>query len=780
MHYPACINFQHFSLVMTLFRCLVLCFGLLMVTSSMAANEPVRIGILSFRSMDKTQQQWEALADYLDQTIPDHNFEIIPMYHRDLDKAASIGQLAFILTNPEHYVIMRQHFGFSAIATLMPIAEGHPVNQFGGVIIAKAERKDLQTLADLNGKIIASPDRESFGGFVTQQWELYKQDIKPKNYIFTDMPHDKVVTKVLDGQADVGFVRTGVIEALLREGSIAEGALKVINQQTDSLFPQALSTGLYPEWPFASALQTDPKLVKAVSLALLNLENVHPTAIASRIFGFSPPGDYSKVEAVMLNMNVHPNKLKNFNALDVYYRYRQPLWGITILLLVIALLSIKLLRVHRHLRRAYLKYHLVADYTSDWEYWIDAEGKLVYTSPSCQIITGYNPQAFMEDPGLIERMVHTDDLSLYRHHWQVHNHRRLPDDIEFRIVNREGVVHWIHHLCQPVFDQENRYQGIRSSNRDVTQRKQMELELRLHDAALKSCAEGIVITDVNAVIQWVNPAFCELTGYTESEALGKPLAELVKSGKQDDAFYQQLWQTILAGEPWRGEIINRRKNGENYDEQLSITPVYGEKQTISHFVAVKQDISERKKNQLQIQRLAFYDPLTQLANRRLLLDRLEHELAACSRHKKYGALLFLDLDRFKPLNDRHGHDVGDQLLQEVSKRLKDGVRQQDTVARLGGDEFVVLLVELDSDAGQAEQQVERVALKLHQLLAESYVLWLRHEGSVPNRIEYQLTASIGISLFMDAENNANIILKQADIAMYDAKRHGRNTIRHFH
>jgi diguanylate cyclase (GGDEF)-like protein len=142
--------------------------------------------------------------------------------------------------------------------------------------------------------------------------------------------------------------------------------------------------------------------------------------------------------------------------------------------------------------------------------------------------------------------------------------------------------------------------------------------------------------------------------------------------------------------------------------------------------------------------------------------------------------LFLDLDRFKPLNDRYGHDAGDQLLQEVAKRLKETVRQEDTVARLGGDEFVVVLVELDGDHDQAARQAEQVALKLHEVLANAYVLWLRHEGAVPNRIEYQLTVSIGISLFMEAESNANKILKQADIAMYDAKHQGRNTICLFH
>ncbi len=765
---------------MTLLRWLTICLSLYCASLSAWANQTVKVGILSYRALDKTQQQWHPLADYLSRTIPGYHFEIIPLYYPDLDKALSTGHLAFILTNPEHYTILRQRLGLSAIATLMPMAEGHPVNQFGGVMVAKAERSDLITLTHLNGKTVASPDSESFGGFITQQWELYKHGIKPKRFVFTGMPHDKVITEVLQGRADVGFVRSGIIEALIKEGVIAEGTLKIINQQIATGFPQIISTGLYPEWPFAALLTTDAKLVKAVTLALLNLDNQHPVAQTAKIFGFSPPGDYSKVEAVMLNMDIHPDKLKNINLLDVYYHYRHPLWGMVVMLAVILLLSIKLLRIHRHLRHLYLKYHLVANYTSDWEYWISPEGQVIYTSPACQAITGYSPEDFKQDPELILNLVHSDDRARFKHHWQNHDYRQQPDEMEFRILDRASNVHWVHHLCQPVFDKQQRYQGIRASNRDVTQRKQMELELRLHDAALKSCVEGIVITDVNANIQWVNPAFCELTGYAETETLGKTPAELVKSGQQDDGFYKSLWQTILSGQPWRGEIVNRRKNGEYYDEQLSITPVFGDKQAISHFVAVKQDISERKRNQEQIQRLAYYDPLTQLPNRRLLIDRLEKVLAACRRHQQYGALLFLDLDRFKPLNDRYGHDAGDQLLQEVAKRLKEAVRQEDTVARLGGDEFVVVLVELDSDQTQAVQQAEQVAFKLHQILANAYVLWLRHAGAVPKRVEYQLTASIGISLFMDAESNANKILKQADIAMYDAKHQGRNAICLFH
>ncbi len=740
-----------------------------------AESRPVTIGILSFRTLEATAQQWSALGDYLRQVIPERQFKVVPLYFPDLNQAANAGQLDFVLTNPEHYVLLRQTMGLTAMVTLMPLAEGHPVNQFGGVVLVSAQRGDLQTLDDLSGKIVASPARESFGGFMVQSWELYKRAVKVADYRFTGMPHDKSVELVLKGEADAGFVRSGVLEAMIKEGKVAAGALRVLNSQTNNGFPQVLSTGLYPEWPFAAARTTDAALSKQVILALLNLDHLSPLAKSAQIFGFSPPGDYSKVEAIMLNLNVHPEALKNIELADVYYRYRQPIWVALAALLVIAMLSVKLLGVHRHLRRAFLKYHMVADYTSDWEYWIGPAGEIVYMSPSCESLTGYDVQAFKKSPSLLESVIHPEDRAYFAQHVQNEANRHLPGELEFRILDRDGGIRWIHHLCRPVFDKRQRYQGIRVSNRDVTERKLIEMELRLHDAALKACADAIIITDRLGVIKWVNPAFCRLTGYDEREAIGRKHGELVKSGRQGQNFYQDLWQTILAGKNWRGELINRRKNGEHYHEQLSITPVFCDDPDVCHFIAVKQDISERKRIEQHIHSMAFHDPLTQLANRRLLIERLEQAIVGCRGHRQYAALLFIDLDRFKPLNDQYGHDVGDALLIEVANRLQASVRERDTVARLGGDEFVVLLTELDGDAARAEQLAGQISEKLRRVLAESY----RLRSDADSVIEYVLSASIGISLFLDDEYNAEKILKQADIAMYQAKNQGRGAIRSY-
>jgi diguanylate cyclase (GGDEF)-like protein/PAS domain S-box-containing protein len=315
--------------------------------------------------------------------------------------------------------------------------------------------------------------------------------------------------------------------------------------------------------------------------------------------------------------------------------------------------------------------------------------------------------------------------------------------------------------------------------RNALVREALESRLRLFEVALNSVTSGIVITDTNAHIQWANPAFTQLTGFSLEEVLGRNPGELTKSGKQSPAFYRNMWETILSGQTWHGEIVNRRKDGSLYDEALVIAPVTGGDGTIRHFVAIMQDITERKQAEEQIRTLAFYDALTQLPNRRLLNDRLGQTMAASKRSGRYGALMFLDLDNFKPLNDTYGHGVGDLLLIEAAHRLTGCVRETDTVARFGGDEFVVILSELDADKAESTAQAGIVAEKIRVTLAEPYLLTCRQEGNAEAIIEHRCAASIGVALFINHEAEPEEVLKRADIAMYRAKEGGRNSI-HFY
>lgn len=293
-------------------------------------------------------------------------------------------------------------------------------------------------------------------------------------------------------------------------------------------------------------------------------------------------------------------------------------------------------------------------------------------------------------------------------------------------------------------------------------------ELRVAATAF-NVQEGITITDPNGKILKVNKAFTRLTGYRTEEVIGKTPA-ILSSGRQDKLFYQIMWQTLKKNGSWQGEIWNRRKSGELYAEWLTITAVYDQKGRVTHYVGAFLDITQRKEDEEQIRRLAFYDPLTELPNRRLLIERLEHAFATSSRTRRYGALLFIDLDNFKALNDTKGHDIGDQLLLEVAKRLKKLSRESDTVARLGGDEFVVLFEGLNKDPNKASFEVEQLAEEIRDSLNQPYVF---------KEYEHFSSPSIGIALFFGHESTIDELVKNADSAMYQAKNAGRNNIRLF-
>ena len=240
-----------------------------------------------------------------------------------------------------------------------------------------------------------------------------------------------------------------------------------------------------------------------------------------------------------------------------------------------------------------------------------------------------------------------------------------------------------------------------------------------------------------------------------------------------------MWETINRTGGWQGEVWDRRKGGEVYPKWLTITAVKDEDGIVTHYVGAHFDITERKQTEDKVHQLAFYDALTKLPNRRLLNDRLSQTMATSKRSGCYGALMFLDLDNFKSLNDTRGHAVGDLLLIEAAERLKSCVREMDTVARFGGDEFVVLLSNLNANKAASTAHAEIVAEKIRAALSEPYLMTIKHEGKADTVVEHHCTASIGVALFISHGVSQGDILKGADMAMYKAKEAGRNLIRFY-
>ncbi|NOQ77374.1 MAG: EAL domain-containing protein [Methylococcaceae bacterium] len=309
---------------------------------------------------------------------------------------------------------------------------------------------------------------------------------------------------------------------------------------------------------------------------------------------------------------------------------------------------------------------------------------------------------------------------------------------------------------------------VQAAVRDISEQKRIEANLRIAATAFES-QEGMMVTDADSVIIRVNKAFTTITGYKAEEVIGnKP--SILSSERHDACFYDDMWQTINSTDYWEGEIWSKRKNDEIYPEKLTITAVKNSAGIVINYVGTLTDITQSKQAEQEIEDLAYYDPLTHLPNRRLMIDRIWHAMAASERSGNGGALLFLDLDYFKTLNDTLGHDMGDILLQQVAERLTTCVREGDTVSRFGGDEFVVLLEGLSIQAAEAAAQAEDIANKILSSINLPYQLASHH---------YTSSTSVGITLFNDHQTEVEELLKQADIAMYQAKDDGRNALRFF-
>jgi diguanylate cyclase (GGDEF)-like protein/PAS domain S-box-containing protein len=337
---------------------------------------------------------------------------------------------------------------------------------------------------------------------------------------------------------------------------------------------------------------------------------------------------------------------------------------------------------------------------------------------------------------------------------------------------------WGHLTGKRFYDANGEERGLIGVIADITKSRMAAEKLNLDASVFTHAHEGIMITSADGSIIDVNEAFSRITGYSRDDVLGRN-PRILSSGRQDKEYYVAMWAGLLDKSHWYGEIWNRRKTGEVYAEMQTISAVRDEQGHVRQYVALFSDITERKQMEDKVRQLAFYDPLTKLPNRRLLNDRLRQSMATSKRSASYGAVMVLDLDNFKSLNDTHGHLAGDMLLIEAARRLTTCVREIDTVARFGGDEFVVMLSNLSSDKTESTSQAASIAEKIRSSLSAPYRLTLRNEAMREVVVEHQCTASIGVVLFINSEMSPDDILKWADTAMYQAKEAGRNLVRFY-
>ena len=403
----------------------------------------------------------------------------------------------------------------------------------------------------------------------------------------------------------------------------------------------------------------------------------------------------------------------------------------------------------------------------------DGSTAIPYANDNFHAIFGLHPDEVRKDASRLYDCLHPDDVADFISSTQRSARDLTPWRHEFRIHDSDGRERWLFGNTVP----QRQANGLTLWNgfiTDITQRKQAEAETRQHKIIIDAAQDGFWMVDKAGYLSEVNQAYADMTGYTTAELLKMHIDELEAPDQSED-IKTHIENLFSIGH----EVFETRhlhKDGHQIDVEMSATFLHESKT----FFVFCRDITKRKQmertlreSEERFRHLADYDVLTKLPNRRLLVDRLESAMAASRRSGCYGAMIFLDLDNFKPLNDLHGHDAGDLLLLEVANRLKSSIREVDTVARLGGDEFVVVLSELNCDAAQSAHQARMIAEKIRASLAQPYVFTLTEEGE---KVTHHCSASLGIALFLDREHSHEEIFKRADNAMYQAKKSGRNQI----
>ena len=467
---------------------LMLCLLFAPARASEAFVQEIRLGVLAFRSLEQTQAQWSPLADYLSQRLPGYRFRVLPMFYPDLDRAVEQHELDLVLTNPEHYVLLRSRHGLAAQATLMSLAGGFPVNQFGGVILARADRADLKTFADLNDKRLVATSEKSMGGYLMQRWALFQNGVDINRDIremkFIGMPHEKVVFDVLEGHADAGFVRTGVIEAMIDEGKIKRDQIKILQQPEIDSFPHLLSTDLYPEWPFSSTNAVPGWFAKKVVHALLELEPNSPVAQAAKLYGFAPSSDYSQIENMMVKLRVHPDHQLRFG--DVIQRYKPWLLAGLLVLLIAGIALIVMRRINQRLRVALAEAERLAlrdtllESLGEGVIGVDKQGNISFINVTALASIGFTrEEALGQNLHAITHHHHPDGRHYERDECPIYRaiHTGEAFSGEEWYFRKEGAPFPVSLRARPIVDARGQIQGAVSAFTDITQEKNNQDEL---------------------------------------------------------------------------------------------------------------------------------------------------------------------------------------------------------------------------------------------------------------------------------------------------------------
>lgn len=728
--------------------------------ASASADETLTMGVFAYRPDSVLQERYQPLTDYLSrETGISVRLEVLNQ--ENMSRAIAANRLDFFLTNPSHFLLIRSERSLTGVlATLVRRSGQSSTGSLGGVIFTRAERDDIEQLADIRDKTIASPGVHFLGGYQTQVLELMDAgiDIRRVNLIRFMGTHDRVVRSVLSGDADVGFIRTSILEQMAQEDPDLFTKVKVLNRQRLAGFPYVVSTRLYPEWPLVALPHVNERAVRRIASALFAIEPEDEVALSVGISGFSPPADYQSVEYLARTLRVTPyDQVPQLTWVDALHQYR--LWVFTILVLLMLLVALSLW-LGKSKRQLAAEQRRLRQLIRGWPQaallirgglFIDTNRASVdllrYTSSESLVgkdLAVFSPE-FQPD-GQISRQKMAPMLARVS--------AGQVEQCEWVLNRSDGTEIWVELTMAPVHTEDEPEALILCSLYEITLRKHAEQRQRLAASVFEYAREAIFITDNHGIVIDANDAYLAITGRPRNRAIGRlpPLPVEEGSGIFASARSQGFWS---------GEFSSRRNDGEPITLSVTLSSVRGDHGEVSHFVGIFSDISRLKEQERKLRIMAHYDALTGMPNRVLFADRLQQGMALTRRQSGKLAVVYIDLDEFKPVNDAFGHEAGDQLLVEIAHRMRSELREEDTLARIGGDEFAAIVMNVQDDPA-----LESLLMRLLARVAEP--VWVADHS-------VEVSASIGYTLFPQAEDlDGDQLLRQADQAMYQAKHRGRN------
>lgn len=731
-----------------------------LISTIVSARETLTFGVLAYRPDNIIRERYEPLVRYLSDEIG-VNVELEVLNQQSMSRAVSANRLDFFLTNPSHFLLIRSERSLTGVlATLVRRSGDNSTASLGGVIFTAAGRDDIDSLEDLRDKSIASPGLHFLGGFQSQLLELLDAgvDIRRKNRVRFVDTHDRVVRSVLSGKSDVGFIRTAILEEMTASDTDLFSQVKILNRQSLAGFPYAVSTRLYPEWPLVALPHVNERHVRRVASALFAIEPEDPAAMAAGILGFSPPADYQSVEYLARTLRVPPyDQVPQVPWVDVLDQYR--VWVLIIAVLV-ALLFASSLWLGRSKRQLAAQQSRLKQLVRDWPQpaLLIQDDVFVNTNRAAVELLRYGSNASLCGKSLVAFSPELQPGGQQSRHRMEQILVRVrgghAERCEWMLHRSDGSEVWVDMTLAPVDGEGDNGQVILCSLYDITRRKQAEQRQRLAASVFDHAREAIFITDSHGIVIDANDAYLEITGRPQSRAMGRlpPLPMEEGSGVFSSARIHGFWS---------GEFSCKHNSGKPLVLAATISSVRGDHGEVSHFVGIFSDITRLKEQETRLRVMAHYDSLTGLPNRVLFSDRLQQAMALSRRQGSKLAVVYIDLDEFKPVNDAFGHDAGDQLLIEIASRMRVVLREEDTLARLGGDEFAAIVTSI-----QDETSLERLLFRLLGQVADP--VWVA-------RHSVEVSASIGYTLFPQAEAlDGDQLLRQADQAMYEAKHRGRN------